>query len=81
MIGEHHKFTRYRNNPSWLVEPFRKADWIDLSGGLLRYRLPDDFVADVLDAFPNAGFHAMLAKLTIKRLKSHPLSPLPMMKW
>ncbi len=81
MIGEHHKLTRYRANPSWLVEAFRKADLIDLSGGLIRYRLPDDFVSDVLDAFPNAGFHAMLANLAVKRLKSHPLNPLPMMKW
>jgi hypothetical protein len=81
MIGEHHKITHYKENPSWLVEPFRKADWIDVSGGLLRYRLPDDFVSDVLDAFPNAGFHKMLARLTLARLKTHPFSPLPMMKW
>ncbi len=81
MIGEHHKLTRYQANPSWLVEAFRKADRIDLSGGLLRYRLKDDFVSDVLDAFPNAGFHALLAQLMLKRLKSHPLSPLPMVKW
>lgn len=81
MIGEHHKVTRYQANPSWLVEPFRKADWIDVSGGLLRFRLPDDFVSDVLDAYPNAGFHAMLGRLTLARLKTHPLSPLPMMKW
>ena len=81
MIGEHHKLTRYRANPLWLVEVFRKADRIDLSGGLLRYRLSDDFVSEVLDAFPNAGFHTMLAQLSLKRLKSHPLSPLPMIKW
>lgn len=81
MIGEHHKITRYQANPSWLVEPFRKADWIDVSGGLLRFRLPDDFVSDVLDAYPNAGFHAMLGRLTLARLKTHPFSPLPMMKW
>ncbi len=81
MIGEHHKITRYRLNPSWLVEAFRKADLIDLSGGLIRFRLPDDFVSDVLDAYPNAGFHKMLSRLAIKRLKTKPFSPLPMMKW
>ena len=81
MIGEHHKLTRYRDNPSWLVEPFRKADLIDLSGGLIRFRLPDDFVSDVLDAYPNAGFHKMLARLAVKRLKTNPFSPLPIMKW
>jgi hypothetical protein len=80
MIIEHHKLTRYQDNPLWLVEPFRKADLIDLSGGLIRFRLPDDFVSDVLDAFPNAGFHKKLLALAIERLKTHPFSPLPMMK-
>jgi len=80
MIGEHHKLTRYRASPSSLVEPFRKADWIDVSGGLLRFRLPDDFVTDVLEAFPNAGFHKKLVTLSVERLKTHPFSPLPMMK-
>ncbi len=80
MIGEHHKITRYRANSSSLVEPFRKADWIDVSGGMLRFRLPDDFVTDVLEAFPNVGFHKKLVALSVERLKTHPFSPLPMMK-
>ena len=80
MIGEHHKLTRYQENPSWLVEPFRKADLIDLSGGMIRFHLQDDFVTDVLEAFPNAGFHKKLAALILERFKTHPFSPLPMMK-
>ncbi len=80
MIGEHHKLTRYRGNPVLLVESFRKADWIDISGGMLRFRLPDDFVTDVLEAFPNVGFHKILAALSIERLKKHPFNPLPMIK-
>jgi hypothetical protein len=80
MIGEHHKITRYQANPLWLVESFRKADWIDISGGLLRFHLPDDYVGDVLDAFPNAGFHKKLGSLFVERLKTHPFNPLPMMK-
>ncbi|MFZ4524345.1 MAG: HD domain-containing protein [Chlorobium sp.] len=80
MIGEHHKLTRYRANSLSLVEPFRKADWIDVSGGMLRFRLPDDFVTDVLEAFPNAGFHKKLVALSVERLKTHPFSPLPMIK-
>jgi len=80
MIGEHHKLTKYKADPLWLVEPFRKADWIDITGGLLRFRLPDDFVTDVMDAFPNEGFHKKLLELFLVRLKSHPFSPLPMMK-
>ena len=75
------KITRYRADASSLVEPFRKADWIDVSGGMLRFRLPDDFVTDVLEAFPNAGFHKKLVTLSVDRLKTHPFSPLPMMKF
>ncbi len=80
MIGEHHKLTRYRVNPLWLVESFRKADWIDISGGMLRFHLPDDYVTDVLEAFPNEGFYKKLAQLSVDRLKTHPFNPLPMVK-
>jgi hypothetical protein len=80
MIGWHHKITPYKRNPAWLVEPFRKADWIDISGGMLRFRLQDGFVTDVMDAFPNDGFHNMLMKLQVARVKTHPFNPLPMMR-
>ncbi len=79
-IGWHHKITPYKANPSWIVEPFRKADWIDITGGMLRFRLPDGFVSDVMDAFPFEGFHKMLTKLMLDRLKTHPFNPLPMMR-
>ena len=83
MIADHHKLSPVRENPrnpSWLAETFRKADWIDISGGLLRFRLSDDFVVEVLDAYPNAGFHKKMLALALDRLKTHPFSPLPMMK-
>lgn len=81
MIAEHHKLTQFKANTSWLVESFRKADLIDLSGGLIRFRLDDEFVREVLEEFPNAGFHKTLVQLSLKRLKTHPFSPLPMVKW
>jgi hypothetical protein len=34
-----------------------------------------------LQAWPNAGFHRRLAQLAFERLRSHPLSPLPMLRW
>ncbi len=80
-ITFHHKITPYTQNPEWLVEPFRKADWIDVLKGWLTSDLPRGFVAEVLSAFPNAGFHRRLVDLTIQRMKTHPFSPLPMMKW
>jgi hypothetical protein len=81
MIEQHHKITPYRGADSSWVEPFRRADWIDVSLGALRFGLPADHVAETRRAWPNAGFHRLLGRLTLRRLAGHPLSPLPMMKW
>jgi hypothetical protein len=80
MIEQHHKIRKYITNSSWLVEPFRKADWIDVSRGSLKYGLPSAQITEILETFPNAGFHKRLIELTMQRLKSHPFSPLPMMR-
>lgn len=80
MIEYHHKLRQHKADPSWLVESFRKADWTDVSKGLINFGLPATFVAEVLSKFPNAGFHKRLVALTKQRLKTHPFSPLPMMK-
>ena len=81
MIEHHHKITRYKPYTGRLVESFRKADWTDISLGILNFGLPSVFVKDVLTLFPNAGFHKRLTVLTVQRSLTHPLSPLPMMKW
>jgi hypothetical protein len=81
MIAEHHKITPYRDRPEWLVEPFRKADLVDLSLGLVRFGLDVRFIRKVRDSFPNSGFHKRLLELTWKRVRSDPFDPLPMMKW
>ena len=80
MIEQHHKVSKFSGHPGWLVEPFRKADWIDVSKGMLRFGLTPAFVNEVMARFPNSGFHRRLMALTWQRLKTHPLSPLPMMK-
>jgi hypothetical protein len=81
MIIDHHKLTPSRANPQSLVEPFRRADWIDVSRGLRRFGLPRRFIAAVAATWPNAGFHRRLVQLTIDRFWKHPLTPLPMVKW
>jgi hypothetical protein len=81
MIIFHHKITPYTQNTAWLVEPFRKADWIDVLKGWFTLGLPRGFVFDVLSKFPNMGFHKRLVELTMERTRNHPFSPLPMMKW
>lgn len=80
MIENHHRFSQYKMFPEWLVEPFRKADWIDVSRGRLRFGLPRAYLHEVMQRFPNAGFHKKLVDLTLKRWRTHPFSPLPMMR-
>jgi hypothetical protein len=80
MILEHHKISPYRTHADWLVEPFRKADWVDVSRGFLAFGLSRKFRADVFSAWPNAGFHRRLVQLSLRRLRTHPWNPLPMMR-
>lgn len=81
MIEESHKVSPYTCNPSWLVEPFRKADWIELTLGALNFGLPRRYIHEIQRRYPNAGYHPMLARLTFKRMKEHPKDPLPMFRW
>jgi len=71
MIAWHHKVTPCRKLGP-LAEAFRRADWRDV----LLMPLPE-----MRPAFPNAGFHLRLARLTWTWWKRHPLAPLPMLKW
>jgi hypothetical protein len=81
MIQQHHKIRRYRGASSAIAEAFRKADWIDVSLGLIGFGLSRERRRQVKAQFPNAGFHRCLLRLSMARLKSHPLSPMPMMRW
>lgn len=79
MILNHHRVRPIGGNP--LVEAFRRADWIDVSQGVLNFGLSTDFLASLKTVYPILGFHARLLQLTLHRVKQHPLSPLPMMRW
>jgi hypothetical protein len=81
MIREHYKLSVHRENPDWLVEPFRRADWVDVSRGVIGCGLPRSLLREISSTWPNAGFHRRLALLAFERLRSHPLSPLPMLRW
>lgn len=80
MILEHHKISAWRGDPHWLVEPFRRADWIDVTRGLRSFGLPRRLLREVFSAWPDAGFHKRLVQLSLARLRSHPRSPLPMFR-
>jgi hypothetical protein len=80
MILQHHKLTPYRNSRCALVEPFRRADLIDVSHGLVSFGVPRRFRNEVFAHWPDAGFHARLVRLFLGRLRRYPWDPLPMVR-
>jgi hypothetical protein len=80
MILQHHKISRYRTNPEWLVEPFRRADWIDVTYGTIALGLPRKLIAAVFAEWPSAGFHRRLVQLELAHLRKHPFNPLPVFR-
>ena len=81
MIAQHHKIRSYRAPHGALVDAFRRADLVDLTLGWSRQGLPRSFMREVWAAFPRAGFHGRLVQFGCKRLLTHPLRPLPMLRW
>lgn len=81
MIDQHHKVSHVDAPAAALVEPFRRADWVDVTSGARRFGLPVEVVDRVRRHWPDEGFHWRLAQLSARRLLSHPLSPLPMLRW
>lgn len=80
MIRQHHKVLPSRRAPHALVEPFRRADWIDVTMGLATIGRMRELVRALYVTWPSAGFHARLVGLTLERWRAHPLSPLPMLR-
>lgn len=81
MILEHHRIREIKDGVTPLVELFRKGDLVDFSRGMVKFGLSSKTVGEVMQEYPNNGFHRMLLRRTVKRLAKHPLNPLPMMKW
>jgi hypothetical protein len=81
MIREHHKIRAYRGDGAALIEPFRRADWIDVSRGVLSFGLPRRLLRAIFTQWPNSGFHRKLVKLTLREARAHPFRPLPVLKW
>jgi hypothetical protein len=62
------------------VESFRRAGWIDVTVGLRRFGIPRPFIARLFATWPDAGFHRRLVQLALDRFRTHPLTPLPMVR-
>jgi hypothetical protein len=81
LILQHHRVRSYRGAFERSVERFRRADWIDVSIGALRFGLPGPYLRDVRRAFPDAGFHCRLCVLAAGQFLRTPWRPLPMVRW
>jgi hypothetical protein len=78
MIYWHHKTTTYKGVYQDTVNNFRKADWMDVSLGLLAFDADRSSAGAYRKQFPNRGFHLFLLGKICKNLVRHPLNPLPM---
>jgi hypothetical protein len=81
MVRWHHRLRSCRAAGDDAVEAFRRADWIDVSWGLLRFGLPAGLVREAQAAFPNAGFHRCLLRVALGWAKRNPTRPLPVLRW
>ena len=80
MIYWHHKLSPYRGEHEKTVEVFRKADWIDVSLGLLSFGFDRQKISASRRQFPNAGFHLFLVNQSVRNFFRHPLDRLPVVK-
>jgi hypothetical protein len=80
MIYWHHKTGKYTGAYSATVEVFRKADWIDVSLGLMNFGLKRSEIRKSGRRFPNRGFHWFLIRKIAANFFRHPRHPLPMFK-
>lgn len=81
MIANHHKIISYKGSFSKTVNTFRKADWIDVTYGIKKYKMPKTSFKYVQKTFKNNGFHLFLLKQWFAWFLKHPFSSLPMFKW
>ena len=81
MIVMHHRVRACGAPGDELVEALRRADLVDLTFGFVPFGLDRALVATVKGEFPNAGFHRCLARLLAGRLRTHPASPAPFLRW
>ncbi|MCW3091286.1 MAG: hypothetical protein JWP81_2355 [Ferruginibacter sp.] len=80
MIYWHHKISQYHGEHEKTVETFRKADWIDVTFGLIHFGVDIQKTKEAGKAFPTLGFHRFLVRAALKNFLGHPLKPLPMFK-
>lgn len=80
MITWHHKLSPYEGNYALTTESFRKADWIDVTAGLLSFGHSRRQFRVSWGRYPFQGFHRFLLRQSALNTLRHPLNPLPMFR-
>lgn len=80
MIDMHHKRSKYLGLYEMTVETFRRADWIDVTMGIMLFGLDKSIYRLLCKKFPNLGFHWFLTVQTFENFLKSPFDPLPMFK-
>ncbi len=81
IVAEHHRPTPYRGAHAPLVEAFRRADFADVSQGLVHPGLSRAYVTAVRAAFDVGPFFTRVVPMALaRRLARKPLDPLPHMR-
>lgn len=82
MIQMHHKIRPYRGPYENLVEAMRKADWMDVSFGLLRFGVDQQWLRALRRALPLYSFYPRaLFPVIGSYMLRHPVNPLPNFRW
>lgn len=80
MIYWHHKLTSYQGSFKGTVEIFRKADWVDVTLGVIAFGTDRAQIRKSFKTYPALGFHWFLIKRAFYNFLVHPLNPLPMFR-
>jgi hypothetical protein len=78
MIYWHHKISRYHGKFEIVTEVFRRADWADVTFGIIAFDINAKESYYFRKMLPNKGFHAFLIKKLVLNFLKNPLKPLPM---
>jgi hypothetical protein len=81
IVAHHHRLTPYRGVHAALTEPFRRADLVDLSAGLVRFGLSPDYVRSVRRAFDVGPFFTRtIPRAILRQLAQRPADPVPVLR-
>ena len=80
MINFHHKLTPYGGEDAHLVEPFRRADLVDLYA-VPGVGVPFSLRREAQSAYPICGFRGFVCRTLLRGALKQPWNPLPMVRW